>query len=694
MKLKLRIVTFLALLIGTVSLATLFYYYTIEKDFTQGYKQVIARFDQIHNSQERISYGVLQSTFFAYYNQDGIAYDRKKLEQDIAKLLETNLLKQSFYAAVHNAADSLQSDIATYIAQVERHLMINAAIKNSNVFLATYDAKSLDLFASDAPAVKKIHSVIDNITKAKKMLDDSYVSNVNKDIEKLKSDHYTKEQKQFIDNLLIHAQFIVSRYPKYLEVFYTIINTPLRQRIQHAKESFVQHAQQDMAYINNVASSLFILIFFAIIAIMTLLWMLQNENKILKNLQKKLRYSLEHDSLTLLKNRHSYETYIDKLDQSKLLLVNISKFKSFNDFYGTDTGDGILKHVAHMLENTLTGEDAVCFRVGGDEFAIVFNRKEIEYIQKVASRIGHMFTGARLEINKIALQIAVNMAISEHSPLIETADMAMKYLKANPTNNLLVYSPDLNVKEQIQSNIEMTQTLRSALLDDRIIPYYQPIMDLQTREIVKYEALARLRTEDGKIITPYAFLSVAYDTPLYYQITRVMIKKSMEYFADKPYRFSVNLSMQDLEDDSIIELILAQLASQPELASRFDIELLESESLSNRDKVKSFIKEVKQFGCCIAIDDFGSGYSNFSYLTEFDIDIVKIDGSLIKEITTNEEHYKAVKSIMSLVSELGAESVAEFVQDEPSAQLLTKLGVTHAQGFYFGKPEQEIVSLS
>lgn len=693
MKLKLRIITFSALLIGAVSLVTLFYYYTIEKDFTQGYKQVTARFDQIQNTLERINYGVLQSTFFAYYNQDGIAADRQNLEQGIATLQETNLLKQPYYIIALSDVTSLKSDITDYIALVERHLMINAAIKNSNVFLATYDEKSLDLFSSDLQAVKMVHSVIDKITKAKMMLDDSYISSITDDIEKIKSAHYTKKQQQFIDKLLIHTQFIVNSYPKYLDVFYTIINTPLRQRIKQIKESFVQHAQQDMAYINNVAFSLFIMIFFAIITIITLLWMLQSENKILKHLQKKLHYSLEHDSLTQLKNRHSYETYIGMLDQPRLLLVNISKFKFFNDFYGTDTGDCILKRVANMLENILSNEDAACFRVSGDEFAIVFQRAEIGTIQKIASRIGHMFIDERLEIKKIALQIAVNMTVSEYQPLLETADMAMKYLKANPTDNLLVYSPELNVKEQIQSNIEMTQILHSALLDDRIFPYYQPIMDLQTREIVKYEALVRLLTEDGKILTPIDFLPVAYGTPLYYQITRVMIKKSMEYFADKPYRFSVNLSMQDLEDDSIMELILTQLSSYTELASRFDIELLESQHLSNKNKVKSFIKKVKQLGCRIAIDDFGSGYANFSYLTEFDVDIVKIDGSLIKEITTNEEHYKTVKSIMGLISELGVESVAEFVQDEPSARLLSTLGVTHAQGFYFGKPEQEIVSL-
>ena len=186
---------------------------------------------------------------------------------------------------------------------------------------------------------------------------------------------------------------------------------------------------------------------------------------------------------------------------------------------------------------------------------------------------------------------------------------------------------------------------------------------------------------------------MAHNTSLYYQITRMIICKSLEYFADKPHRFSVNLGMQDLEDEKIVTMITQELSRHgTNVTSRLDIELLESENFSNKNRVKAFIDDIKSFGCRIAIDDFGSGFSNFTHLSEFDIDIVKIDGSLIREITTNEQHYKTVKAIMGLISELGVESVAEYVQDEPSAKLLSELGVTQAQGYYFGKPEEKILS--
>lgn len=683
-----------SLISGLFSLGMLFYYYTIERDFTTGYKEVIAGFNQIQNNHERTTYGVLQSTLFAYYNQDVIARDRRQLAIQLEILTENVLLKQPHYADVHESLLKLKEETAAYIQLVERHLMINGAIKNSNVFLAAYEERSLDLFEPGSQVRTIIHKIIDDITQAKKMLDKSFLQQGNDNIEILQQGNYNSEQQEFISNLLTHITFIQKQYPEYLDVFYDIINSPLRSQIESVKLAFTQQAKDDMKYINNVATSLFVLILFAIGAIATLLWMLRKENKVLTRLKERLQYSLNHDRLTRLKNRNSYENLILSLKSPKILLINIVKFKFFNDFYGTDTGDMILKKVGGMLEEVLKDEKAVCHRIGGDEFAIVFDETETAVIEAVAQRINAMFEEERFEINDIAMQITINMAISDHRPLLETADMAIKHLKSNPTGNLLHYSKELNVKEQIRSNIEMTQTLRSALFDDRVVPYYQPIMDLESREIVKYEALARLRKEDGTVLTPFAFLPVAYNTPLYYQITRIMITKSMEYFADKPYRFSINLGMQDLEDESIVNMILGQLSSYgSEVASRMDIELLETENLSNKEKVKSFIKEVKTFGCRISIDDFGTGFSNFSHLSEFDIDIVKIDGSLIKEVTTNEQHYKTVKAIMSLVTDLGIESVAEFVQDEESANLLSDLGVMHAQGFYFGKPQEEITDL-
>lgn len=678
---------------GAVALGVLYYYYTVERDFSRSYKEVIAGFNQVQNSQERTTYGVLQSALFAYYNQDPIAKDRQQLLANLEALLQHPLLQQPHYAGVLAELKKLHEETSAYVLQVERHLMINGAIKNSNVFLSVYEEEASALFGIDTPTRQTIHKVIDRITQAKKMLDKSYLDDIEQYVNYLNTQRYTSGQQQFINHLMTHVNFIINQYPQYLDVFYSIINAPLRDDIDKVKNLFSEQAARDTEYINNLGTSLFILILLAIIANLSLIWMLRHENSLLVQLKERLQYSLYYDSLTRLKNRNSYERLLTTLEAPAVLLLNIAKFKYFNDFYGTDTGDMILKKVASMLQDAAAEADAACHRVGGDEFALLFDKTATSDIEAVARRIELMFEEERFELNGIAMQISAIMAISDEAPLLETADMALKHLRGTLSDVVVHYSPGLNVEAQIHANIETTHQLHSALFDDRIVPYYQPVVDLKSRRVVKYEALARLYTEDGAVLAPGTFFPVAYNTSLYYQITRMMISKTLHYFADKPYRFSFNLGMQDLEDDSIVSMILEQLEMYGrDVASRLDIELLETESFSNKERVKSFISSVKKLGCRIAIDDFGSGFSNFTQLSEFDIDVVKIDGSLIEQITTNEQHYKSVKAIMSLLSTLGVESVAEYVQDEESACMLQELGVDHGQGFYFGTPQADPLS--
>ena len=690
---RLIVLFIIALISGTVALGTLYYYYTLERDFTKSYKEVIAGFNQVQNKQERTTYGVLQSALFAYYNQDTIAQDRHELRDRLHALLQVRLLSQPHYADIRARIKVLEQETEAYIQQVERHLMINGAIKNSNVFLSNYSQQAALLFPPASKELRAINTLIGNISQAKKMLDKSYLEDQQEQIDLINKGTYTPQQEQFVTNLLTHAGFILKQYPEYLDVFYSIINAPLRDDIETVKARFTALAAEDMDYINKIASSLFVLILFAIVANMLLIGMLRRENTLLVALKEKLQYSLYHDALTQLKNRNSYEQRLPTLKTPSILLVNIVKFKFFNDFYGTDAGDMILKKTAQMLQEALNGSNGLCHRIGGDEFALLFEQTPVDVLEAVAGKINRIFDETRFDLNGISMHIAVNMAISDELPLLETADMALKHLKSNPSDNLIHYSPKLDVKEQIRSNIETTHLVHSALADDRVFPYYQPIVDLESRKVVKYEALARVRTESGKILAPGDFLPVAHNTSLYYQITRSIICKSLEYFADKPYRFSINLGMQDLEDEKIVSMILKELSRHGTgVTSRLDIELLETENFSNKHRVKAFIDDIKSFGCRIAIDDFGSGFSNFTHLSEFDIDIVKIDGSLIREVTSNEQHYKTVKAIMGLISELGVESVAEYVQDEASAQLLSGLGVGQAQGYYFGKPSEAILS--
>ncbi|NOQ79510.1 MAG: EAL domain-containing protein, partial [Gammaproteobacteria bacterium] len=542
---------------------------------------------------------------------------------------------------------------------------------------------------------KTIHMVINRFLQAKRMLDSDYLKQLTESVNKIKNASYNKNQQAYIDTLLIHVNFLNENYPLYIKVFSEIMNSPLRNSLEKTQQQFNILAEDDFTYLNTLAISLFILIFLALLGISILLFYLKKDNKKLLMLHDKLNFTLQHDSLTGLLNRNSYDAFVSQQEQPIILLINISKFKNINDFYGADIADKFLIEFSQRILTQFKHHSASCFRISGDEFTIVFTEKKqtIEDITLIAQQLNKHLTEKSYNIANIKHTISINMAISDQKPLLETADMVLKEIKLKPRINILHYSEQYNIKEQLHNNIKMTQILHDALNDNRIIPYFQPIIDLKTREIVKYEALVRLKLKDDTILPPIKFLPIAQKTPLYYEITRIMISKTIAYFSDKPYRFSINFSMTDFENDEIIKILLGQFSAYPEVVTRLDIEILESEKLTDMNRVKHFISELKKLGCGISIDDFGSGYSNFTNLTELDLDILKIDGSLIKEITESTEHYKTVKAIMGLVNEMGIESIAEFVQDESSAQLLTKMGVTHAQGYYFGKPDAEIIEL-
>jgi len=684
----------IALLAGSLSLIMLIYYYSIEKDFQRNFKLISAEFSTLQKQREDISYGVLQSALFAYHNQDLLAKDRNKIKQSIKSLLQQPALQQNeHYRPLKNTLGYITSEIDEYIELIEYYLMINAGIKNSMVFLSTQELQAHNYFEVGSQPVKHIHKVVDNIMQAKRMLDKTYIKQLSTYIEQLEDKPYTLEQKAYVQSLLIHVRFLELQYPLYLDTFSMIMNSSLRTHLEQAQLQFEMLAKEDFRYLNTLATSLFLLIFLALMTITVLLFRLQTENTKLVRLHHRLNFTLQHDALTGLLNRRRYEDRVSELTQPSVLLINISRFKLINDFYGSDYGDALLKKTSSLLTQKFDKESGTCYRVGGDEFAIVFDKINVRAVEIIAHEVNELLTSRTYEISDVRQNIHINMAISHEKPLLETADMALKQLKLKPTGNLLNYSSTLDMREHIQSNIEVTQIIHDALNDNRIIPYYQPIIDLKTREIVKYEALVRLKLKDGQILSPIQFLPVAQQTPFYYEITRVMVSKTIAYFSDKPYRFSINFSMSDLEDDEIIDTLRKHFTDYPDVAARMDIELLESEQLTNIKKVKNFISELKKFGCGISVDDFGSGYSNFTNLTEFELDSVKIDGSLIKELAHSDEHFKTVRAIMGLINEMGIESIAEFVQDEKSAQMLTELGVTHAQGYYFGKPDEFIVNV-
>lgn len=270
--------------------------------------------------------------------------------------------------------------------------------------------------------------------------------------------------------------------------------------------------------------------------------------------------------------------------------------------------------------------------------------------------------------------------------------MAMTSAKKDQ-QSLLVYDPSLLLNTECENNIKWTKKLQNAIRNDRIIPYYQPIVDNFTGEYVKYESLVRLIDEDEKVISPFFFLEIAKRTKYYRTITQRVLEKSFECFKDTNYTFSVNLTIKDIMDEETQQTIFSLLEHYG-IGNRVVFEIVESEGIENYDRVIAFIKNVKECGCKIAIDDFGTGYSNFEYLLKLKADFIKIDGSLIKALDKDNDAKILVSTIVNFSKQLGMLTIAEFVSDEKIYKIVKEMGIDYSQGYYFGEPKSTLVGIN
>lgn len=392
------------------------------------------------------------------------------------------------------------------------------------------------------------------------------------------------------------------------------------------------------------------------------------------------------DPLTKLKNRTALLNDLETREGDiTLMLVNIDRFSTINDYFGYEIGDLFLKLFSERLVET-TLHNAL-YRISGDEFAIICIDREfndmlrdhaIEHINKLEC-IKYSVAGHDLSVN-----VTGGIANATNSDVYNLAHMALKEAK-ELHEKLIFFNDNTALAEKTRNNIWMVNKIKAAIDEDRIVPHFQGIVDNTTRKIVKYEALIRLVETDDTVLSPYWFLEHAKKSKLYEKLTRIMIQKTFAVFENNHYEFSLNLTVQDIVTDETREFIYQTLESSS-AADRLVIEIVETEGIVNYEEVIEFIKTVKQFGCKIAIDDFGTGYSNFSYLSKLDVDYIKIDGSLIKNINQDQDHLFTVQSILFFAHKKGIKTIAEFVENESIFETLLELGVDYSQGYLFSVP--------
>ncbi|QOG12534.1 EAL domain-containing protein [Arcobacter sp. FWKO B] len=411
--------------------------------------------------------------------------------------------------------------------------------------------------------------------------------------------------------------------------------------------------------------------------------------------KQELEDSYYTDILTKLPNRNKLIIDIEKIQDAKLILLNIDSFKEINDFYGHSTGDEILILIGQKIK-TYFDTIAKIYKMPSDEYALMFdNSVHLDNdIKKELSKFIEEISDTYFSINNIdiTVNLTAGLALSSlNNEVLKDADIALKTAKKL---GIVMVEFDESIQteaNQYKNNILWAHKLKAAIKDDRIVPYYQPIYNNQTQKIEKYEVLMRL-IEDNRPISPWFFLDIAKKTKLYKKLTKIMIEKSFEYFSDKDYEFSINLTAEDIESSEIKEFIINKLKQYPNIVDKIVFEIVESEGFKDFDNVIEFIKEAKINGCKIAIDDFGTGYSNFEYLLKLKADYVKIDGSLIKHINQDKNAFEVVKIIVQFAKSQNMRTIAEFVSNKEIQDMIYELGVDYSQGYFIAEPNPEIIS--
>ena len=418
---------------------------------------------------------------------------------------------------------------------------------------------------------------------------------------------------------------------------------------------------------------------------------IEEKNKELINQNKQLHYQLYTDELTSLKNRKSLLLDIEKVKNPLMIIVDIDAFKSINDLYGEHIGNLVISEVSTILKSFVNNEKWELYRIGADQFALIkeavlFDEQICKSnVEKIVKKINS--TPLNIDDYGILIRVDVTLGISnQRVNLLESADMALKKAKNNRLK-YIIYDEECSLDKEYKNDISWTKIIENAIKTNNVVLYYQPIVDAK-ENIVKYEALIRI-IEGDIVHSPYHFLDIAKKVKFYSDLTRIVIDKAFTKAKDLQISININLSIEDVVNYDLIDYIKNQLIEK-NISKLITFELLESESIKDYEKVIAFINTMRDLGCEVAIDDFGSGYSNFAYLLKFEPEYLKIDGSLVKNIHINKNSLLVVKTINSFAHSLGMKTVAEYVHCEEVFLLLKDMGVDTYQGFYFSQPKKDI----
>lgn len=407
--------------------------------------------------------------------------------------------------------------------------------------------------------------------------------------------------------------------------------------------------------------------------------------------QKKLDNLANTDTLTGLGSRYKLINDINESTSAALAILNLDRFSEINDFYGYKIGDKLLINFGNKLKSIKTSSSCDIYHIQADEYVIfckdVTKEKFLNKIEVIENELQKEKFYINNDNEYVSVNFTIGVSFEDKDRILNTATTATKIAK-HYNKNILIYSDEISLEKKYENNVKWSKYVKEAIEEDNILAIYQPLVNNQTLEVEKFEALVRMKRDD-KLISPYFFLDISKKTRYYNQITKIMIEKTMDSLKEFDFEFSINLTIEDILNDEIKEFIY-EVLQKSKNASKIVFEIVESESIENFELVLEFITRVKNFGCKIAIDDFGTGYSNFEYLLKLKADYIKIDGSLIKNIDKDPLKEKVCKNIVNFAKDLNMKTIAEFVENESIHKKVIELGIDYSQGYYFSPPLEKI----
>jgi diguanylate cyclase (GGDEF)-like protein len=378
------------------------------------------------------------------------------------------------------------------------------------------------------------------------------------------------------------------------------------------------------------------------------------------------------------------------------MIIDIDGLKAINDSLGHHAGDQLIRRVAGIMRERVRTTDIVA-RLSGDEFAVLMPQTDttgaLHLGEDLRAQVAESVASDTAEAATISVGITMfggERGIGAEAVLL-AADQAMYRAKEDGRNQIALFQDPDEPKRDHQRRQTTTARIRDALTNDRLSLHTQPIRSLASGGIERYELLLRMTGENGELLPAASFIETAERSGMVQELDRWVVVRALELLASReregnPVSLHVNLSGASVADLSVLEFIERRLDEGDADPTRCTFEITETAKVHNYEAAGGFADRITEFGCQVAIDDYGAGFGPFHYLKSIPFDLIKIDGSFISDMPNSDADQLTVQAIVQIARGLGKTTIAEYVQDDITAQMLREYGVDMAQGYHLGRP--------